>query len=116
MHLQNAGDCDRCLYDWKIDVSASPGDVQLLKIEFITDETGVTTGNMRETLIDNKWIRKEFLLDAVEAETARLLIHINRYGKCQVVKYKSTRCLARFLNGMPVMAIWCQLPGCCVWD
>jgi hypothetical protein len=34
---------------------------------------------------------------------------IKLYGKRQVVKYKSTKCLARFLKGAPVIAVWCQL-------
>jgi len=34
---------------------------------------------------------------------------IRIYGKRQIVKFKSTICLARFLKGVPVIAVWCQL-------
>jgi hypothetical protein len=34
---------------------------------------------------------------------------INIYGKRQLVNYKATKCLARFLKGRPVLAVWCQL-------
>lgn len=34
---------------------------------------------------------------------------IRIYGKRQPVKFKSTICLARFLKGVPVIAVWCQL-------
>jgi len=40
---------------------------------------------------------------------------INIYGKRQIVKYKSTKCLARFLKGMPVIAVWCQLENQKSW-
>ena len=36
---------------------------------------------------------------------------LNIYGSCKLVKYRSTQCLARFLLGQSVMAVWCQLPG-----
>jgi len=35
---------------------------------------------------------------------------LNIYGGCKLVKYRSTQCLARFLLGQPVIAVWCQLP------
>lgn len=35
-------------------------------------------------------------------------LHI--YGGLKVVKYRAVTCLARFLHGHKVMAIWCQLP------
>jgi hypothetical protein len=34
---------------------------------------------------------------------------IKAYNKRQIVKFKSTICLARFLKGIPVIAVWCQL-------
>jgi len=40
---------------------------------------------------------------------------INIYGKRQVVKYKSVKCLARFLKAMPVIVVWCQLENQKSW-
>lgn len=34
----------------------------------------------------------------------------NVYGGRKKVKYRSVKCLARFLNGRTVIAVWCQLP------
>ena len=76
----SALDWDRTLYDWKIDVTTAPGQVRLLKTELIADEMGVTTGNMEEIIKGNTWVRKEFLLDKVEADKAVLLIHWNEYS------------------------------------
>ncbi len=73
-------DWDNTLYDWKIDVTTSPGDVKLLKTELIADEMGVTTGSMDEIIIGRTWIKKEFLLDNVEADKAVILIHWNEYS------------------------------------
>jgi hypothetical protein len=39
----------------------------------------------------------------------------NIYGGCKEVKYRTTRCLARFLLGLPVIAVWCQLPDQKSW-
>ena len=73
-------DWDNTLYDWKIDVTTSPGDVKLLKTELISDEMGVTTGNMEEIVIGKTWVKKEFLLDNVEADKGVLLIHWNEFS------------------------------------
>ena len=70
-------DWDATLYDWKIDVG--PSGVGLLKTELVTDEMGITTGGMSEDVIGNTWIKKEFMLDKVQAASAVLLIHFNRY-------------------------------------
>jgi hypothetical protein len=35
---------------------------------------------------------------------------LNIYGGPKLVKYRSTQCLARFLKGHRVVAVWCQLP------
>jgi len=35
---------------------------------------------------------------------------LNIYGGPKLVKYRSTECLARFLKGQRVRAVWCQLP------
>lgn len=72
-----AQDWDKCLYDWKIDVTSSPNEVKLLKTELIADEMGTTTQNMGEEIIGKTWIKKEFLLDKVEADKAVLLYHCN---------------------------------------
>lgn len=40
---------------------------------------------------------------------------LNIYGKRQPVKYKSTKCVARFLKWMPVIAVWCQLENQKTW-
>jgi len=76
----SAKDWDNTLYDWKIDVTTSPGDVKLLKTELIADEMGVTTGNMEEIIIGKTWVKKEFFLDDVEADKGVLLIHWNEYS------------------------------------
>jgi hypothetical protein len=34
---------------------------------------------------------------------------LNIYGKRQPVKFRSTKCVARFLKWMPVIVVWCQL-------
>ena len=70
--FQTPRDWDETLYDWKIDAAS---DVRLLKTELITDETGVTTEHMSEKIVGDTWIRKDFLLDAVQADTALLLFH-----------------------------------------
>jgi len=73
-------DWDNTLYDWKVDVTTSPGDIKLLKTELISDEMGVTTGKMEEIVIGKTWIKKEILLDDVEADKGVLLIHWNEYS------------------------------------
>lgn len=35
---------------------------------------------------------------------------LNVYGGPKLVKYRSTECLARFLKGQRIVAVWCQLP------
>jgi len=75
--FKSANDWNTTLYDWKIDVTTSPGDVTLLKTELIADEMGVTTGNMEEIVIGETWVKKEFFLDDVEADKGVLLIHWN---------------------------------------
>lgn len=73
----SAKDWDATLYDWKIEVG--PAGVGLLKTELITDEMGMTTGGMSEDVIGATWIKKDFQLDKVQAASAVLLIHFNRY-------------------------------------
>jgi hypothetical protein len=75
--FESPKDWDTTLYDWKIDVG--PSGVGLLKTELVTDEMGITTGGMNEDVIGDTWIKKEFQLDKVQAESALLLIHFNRY-------------------------------------
>lgn len=41
---------------------------------------------------------------------------LNVYGSCKDVKYRSIKCLARFLNGREVIAVWCQLPSQKSWS
>jgi hypothetical protein len=38
------------------------------------------------------------------------------YGGCKDVKYRAVKCLARFLNGRKVIAVWCQLPSQKSWS
>jgi hypothetical protein len=75
--FESPKDWDATLYDWKIDVG--PDGVGLLKTELVTDEMGITTGGMNEDVIGDTWIKKEFQLDKVQAASALLLIHFNRY-------------------------------------
>ena len=56
-----------------------------------------------------KWTPER--IQQLPIHTARL--HI--YGSLQEVKYRTTGCLARFLKGLPVIAVWCQLPGKNSW-
>lgn len=35
---------------------------------------------------------------------------VNIYGHCHEVMYRSTQCLARFLKGAKLIAVWCKLP------
>jgi hypothetical protein len=70
-------DWDGTLYDWKIDVG--PSGVGLLKTELVADEMGVTTSRMNEEIVGQTRIKKEFMLDEVQAESALLLIHFNTY-------------------------------------
>lgn len=51
----------------------------------------------------------KFTADVVQT----LPIHqtvLNIYGGPKQILYRSTRCLARFLKGQEVIAVWCQLP------
>jgi hypothetical protein len=73
-----AKDWDNTLYDWKLEVDGSG--VRLLKTELIADEMGVTTAGMKEEILGHAWIKKEFKLDKVQAESAVLLIHANTYN------------------------------------
>jgi hypothetical protein len=41
---------------------------------------------------------------------------LNIYGGVKEVKYRTTKCLARFLLGCPVIAVWCQLPDQKGWS
>jgi len=75
---------DETLYDWKVDVG--PDGMRLLKTELLADEMGVTTGGMREKVCGLVWIKKEFLLDSVQAEAALLLIHANTLNPDEFVK------------------------------
>ena len=75
--FESPRDWDATLYDWKIDVG--PAGVGLLKTDLVTDEMGITTGTMNEDLIGDTWIKKEFQLDNIQAASAVLLIHFNRY-------------------------------------
>jgi hypothetical protein len=48
-----------------------------------------------------------------EARVKGLPIHkaiITVQGGCKEIKYRTTICLARFLKGVPVVAVWCQYP------
>jgi hypothetical protein len=38
------------------------------------------------------------------------IVNVYAYGSVKQVKYRSLTCLARFLGGLPVIALWCQLP------
>jgi hypothetical protein len=41
---------------------------------------------------------------------------LNIYGGLKKVKYRSVKCLARFLKGRTVIAVWCQLPSQKSWS
>lgn len=44
---------------------------------------------------------------------AKLPIHqakLNVYGGCKTVQYRTTTCVARFLKGCVVIAVWCKFP------
>ena len=75
--FESPKDWDATLYDWKIEVG--PSGVGLLRTELVADEMGITTAGMSEDVIGDTWIRKDFLLDKVQAASAVLLIHFNRY-------------------------------------
>jgi hypothetical protein len=75
--FESPKDWEATLYDWKIEVG--PDGVGLLKTELVTDEMGITTAGMSEDVIGDTWIRKDFMLDKVQAASALLLIHFNRY-------------------------------------
>ena len=79
MSFSNAEDWDKCLYDWKIDVTTSPNEVTLLRTELIADEMGATTYTMGEIIVGDTRIKKEFYLERVEADKALLLIHCNTH-------------------------------------
>ena len=82
--FQTVKDWDETLYDWKTDVG--PDGVRLLRTELIADEMGVITGGMKEEVLGRVWIKKEFFLEQVQAESALLLIHANTYNPDEFVK------------------------------
>lgn len=48
-----------------------------------------------------------------EERVKELPIHkatINVQGGCKEIKYRTTKCLVRFLKGIAVIAVWCQYP------
>lgn len=98
--FSTAKDWDDTLFDWKIDVTTSPGNVKLLKTELIADEIGVTTGNMEEIITGNTWVKKEFFLDNVEADKGVLLIHWNEYGSGELDLKKAF--LSVIVNDNPI--------------
>lgn len=54
-----------------------------------------------------------------EQRVKKLPIHkaiITVQGGCKEIKYRTTICLARFLKGMPVIAVWCQYPEQKSWS
>lgn len=100
--FRTAADWDRTLYDGKIDVS-DPAGVRLLKTELIADEMGMTTGKMDEVVIGNTWIRKDFLLEQVQADAAVLLIHWNEYESEPMKRLRPA--LDVEVNGRPIRLI-----------
>lgn len=42
-------------------------------------------------------------------------VELNIYGGRKNVTYRATKCLARFLKGAPVIAVWCLLPEAKNW-
>jgi hypothetical protein len=82
--FETAKDWDETLYDWKVDVG--PAGVRLLRTELIADEMGVITGGMKEVVLGQVQIKKEFLLDQVQAESALLLVHANTYNPDEFVR------------------------------
>jgi len=49
------------------------------------------------------------------ARLPKRMAQLTIYGGCKDVTYRSTRCLARFLKGVPVIAVWCLLPNAKNW-
>ena len=82
--FETAKDWDETLYDWKMEVG--PAGVRLLRTELIADEMGVITGGMKEVVLGRVQIKKEFVLEQVQAEAALLLIHANTYNPDEFVK------------------------------
>lgn len=57
--------------------------------------------------------RKKYGKQFTTRQVEKLPIHkanIKGYGGRQEVQYRATKCLARFLNGRPVIAVWCKYP------
>lgn len=57
--------------------------------------------------------RKKYGTKLKSRQVEKLPIHkakIKAYGGRQEVQYRATKCLARFLNGRPVIAVWCKYP------
>ena len=68
----------------------------------ITD--GKTRGRGRPRKYGQQW---------TEERVKELPIHqaiITVQGGCKEIKFRTTICLARFLKGVPVIAVWCQYP------
>ena len=62
--------------------------------------------------------KKKYGTKLTKARVGRIKIkktELNVYGKCQKVSYRATQCLARFLKGLPVIAVWVKLPSQKKW-
>lgn len=58
----------------------------------------------------NRWTPERIEKLPIKTRT----LHV--YSGCKEVKYRSVKCLARFLNGRTVIAVWCQLPSQKSWS
>ena len=58
---------------------------------------------------------KQFTSDVVNSLAIHQVV-LDIYGGPKQVLYRSARCLARFLKGRPVMAVWCQFPQQTKWS
>lgn len=58
-----------------------------------------------------KWT-PERVKEQLPVQTVKLKV----YGKTKQIRYRSTKCLARFLSGQPVIAVWSQLPSQKSWS
>lgn len=56
------------------------------------------------------------LTDGLISQLAIHKIRLNIYGGPKQVTYRWTKCLARFLKGQPVIAVWCKLPDQKNWS
>ena len=62
--------------------------------------------------MDEAWPRQKYGKKIVSEDINKLPLikkNIHLYGKRQVASFRWTLCLARFLKGVPVIAVWCQL-------